>query len=482
VWPDENIVRAIGYLMADVMSDVLPRSRSLFVSLILLSIPVFAEHALHVVVGITDTYLANHLVPTTGVSGAALDAAHATNAAAGAAVGSIAYVLWFLGLVVAGIGTGATAIIARATGSRHKRLANQVAGQAILCAMISGLVLGVMLYCCAGPIAQVAHLPADATEYFQQYVRILSFGIPFAVVMFTANACLRGSGDTITPAVAMMTVDGVNFVLSVGLTYGMFYLPKLGFSGIAIGTCAAYIAGGVLQLIVLAWGRKNLKLYLHRLKPQWITIKRILRIGIPAGSEGIVWWIANFAVLSVVNTLGSVSATAHNLAIRVESFSFMSGFAVATAVATLVGQRLGAGKPDEARRAAWLGYAFGGGIMTSIGLTFILFSAQWASLFTDDPAVQSMTAQCLFATGFIQCGMAAAITFGSALRGAGDTVAAMLASLSSVIIFRCAAVLVAGYIGFTLGQIWIILSAELFIRGMLMMSRFMSGKWVHAKV
>jgi len=468
--------------MRDVMPEVMPRTRTLFVSLLLLSIPVFAEHALHVVVGITDTYLANHLVPTHGLTGGALDKAHATNAAAGAAVGSIAYVLWFLGLVVAGIGTGATAIIARATGSRHKRLANKVAGQAILCAAIAGLVVGVTLYLCAGPIARAAHLPADATDYFQQYVRILAWGLPFAVVMFTANACLRGSGDTITPAVAMMTVDVVNFVLSVGLMYGMFYLPKLGFNGIAIGTCVAYIVGGVLQFVVLLWGRKNLKLYVHRLKPEWLTIKRILRIGIPAGSEGVVWWVANFAVLSVVNTLGSVSATAHNLAIRVESFSFMSGFAVATAVATLVGQKLGAGKPDEARRAAWLGFALGGGIMTLLGVTFILFSTQWASLFTDDPAVQKLTAQCLFATGFIQCGMAAAINFGSALRGAGDTVAAMLASLSSVIIFRCVAVLVAGQLGFSLGQIWIILSAELFIRGLLMMSRFASGKWVHAKV
>lgn len=450
--------------------------------LLLLALPVFAEHALHILVGVTDTYLANHLIRTDGLAGDPLKLAHETNAAAGAAVGSIAYITWFIGLIVSSIGTGATAIIARAVGARHRRLANKVCGQSILCSAILGLFISFGTYALARPIATAIELHGQAGAFFVEYVRYLSFGLPFAVIMFTANACLRGSGDTVTPAAAMITVDLVNFVLTVGLTYGVWMMPELGFRGIAIGTMAAYIAGGLLQLVVLSIGRKHLKLFVHRLRPDLHTIKRIVRIGIPAGSEGLLWWIANVAVVRSVNQLGDLSATAHNAAVRVESFSFMSGLAVGTAVATLVGQNLGANDPARAKRAAYLGYAVGGGIMGTMGVTFVLFSSWWSTLFTDDPAVQHFTAQCLFRAGFVQCGMAGSIIFGAALRGAGDTLAALLSSTGSVIVIRCIGVLIARRLGADLGMIWIILSIELCVRGILLYSRFASGRWIHAKV
>ena len=87
-----------------------PHPDAILRRLALLAIPVFAEHALHVLVGITDTYLANNLVATQGLTGGALDTARTTNAAAGAAVGSVSYILWFIGLIVSAVGTGATAI------------------------------------------------------------------------------------------------------------------------------------------------------------------------------------------------------------------------------------------------------------------------------------------------------------------------------------------------------------------------------------
>lgn len=453
----------------------------------MLAVPVFAEHALHVLVGVTDTYVANHLLATSGPAVAgmgdkALQAAYATNAAAGAAVGSVAYITWFIGLTVASIGTGATAIISRAIGARHRRLANKVCGQSILCAVVMGMLMAVAMYFSADVIGRVLGLHGQAGQFFTDYVRVLVYGIPFAVVMFTANACLRGSGDTVTPAVAMITVDVVNFVLSIGLTYGVWILPELGFTGIAVGTMAAYLTGGVLQLVVLLIGRKHLRLFAHRLRPDLHTIRRIIRIGLPSGSEGLLWWLANACVVGSVNRLGTAPAAAHNVAIRVESFSFMTGLAMGTAVATLVGMNLGAGNPARARRAAHLGYGIGGGLMTALGIGFVAFSNWWSHLFTDDPAVQELTAQCLFCAGFVQCGMAAAIIFGSALRGAGDTLAALLSSVCSVSVLRCGAVLIAANLGADLGMIWILLSLELLTRGALMYGRFASGRWIHAKV
>lgn len=458
------------------------RSAPLLRPLLLLALPVLAEHMLHILVGMTDAYLANNMIGTKSLTGEALDRAHATNAAAGAAVGSITYILWFVGLIVSSIGTGATAIIARATGAKHRRLANKVAGQSVFVASLVGVAFAIVMYFAAPFLATLTKLPPDAAAYFRDYIRILCFGFPFAVLMFTANSCLRGAGDTVTPAVAMITVDLVNLGLSTTLVWGLFGLPVLEFKGIAIGTTTAYVAGGTLQMIVLLVGRGGLRLYLHRLRPEWLTIKRILRIGLPSGGEGLLMWIGNFIVLQVVNKLGTVAGTSHNLAIRMESLSYMTGFAIAMAVSTMVGQSLGAGDPHRARRAALLGYAIGGSTMALLGVSFIFGSVHWAAFFTDDPEVTRQAAWCLFLAGFIQSAFAAAIVFSSALRGAGDTTSVMLLNLGSILLVRCGGVWVLSHFNPSLRDVWMILCGELCLRGSLMYLRFASGKWRHARV
>jgi Na+-driven multidrug efflux pump len=156
----------------------------------------------------------------------------------------------------------------------------------------------------------------------------------------------------------------------------------------------------------------------------------------------------------------------------------MAGFAVATAAATMVGQSLGMKDPLRARRCAYLAYLIGGGAMTLCGISFILFGPQWAWIFSKDPQIIDLTAKCLFITGFIQIGFAAAMIFGSALRGAGDTFAVMLYNLASVLGVRLVGVLlVTRMFGLGLPAIWIVLSFELCIRGALMYRRFVMGKW-----
>src|SRR5207244_3706882 len=151
----------------------------------------------------------------------------------------------------------------------------------------------------------------------------------FSMVMFAANACLRGAGDAVTPAAAMIVVDLVNVVVSFALTRGWWGLPALGFRGIALGTVAAYVAGGVIQWCVLSSGRGALKLYRHRLRPHWLTLKRLLRIGIPSGMEGLLTWAAQFAIVVIINRIdaANVLSAAHIITVRIESLSFMGGLA-----------------------------------------------------------------------------------------------------------------------------------------------------------
>lgn len=433
--------------------------------------PVLAEHALHMVVGLTDSYLANHL-PTDSVPAAA-------------AVGTVGYFMWFFGLIASAVGIGATALISRAVGARHRRLANRVCGQSVSAAILVGFVLSIIVYVFAGPIAALTGLEGLPRAMAESYLRMLSFSLPFTTVMFVAGPCLRGAGDTLSPAMAMMVVDVINVITTFALCRGWWGLPAMGFEGIAIGTVLAYFAGGVLLFAILVRGRGGVRLHLHRMRPHWHTLKRILRIGLPSGAESLLSWLANMGVVIVVNRLDTTGAmaAAHINAIRIESISFLTGFAVATAAATMVGQNLGAKRPDLAARSAWLAFALGGGMMTFCGLLFIFLGQYPATWISGDPHVAALTRQCLFITGFIQCGFAAAAVFGGALRGAGDTVAVMMITLANVLLVRLVGVLIVGaWLKMGLGAIWIVLAGELLIRGLLIFLRFLQGRWKHVEV
>ena len=447
-----------------------PSTKSLLRELLILALPVLAEHALHILVGLTDTFLANHL-PT-------------KKAESTAAVGTVAYIFWFMGLFSGAIGTGATAIIAREVGARHRRRANSACGQAMLFAAMVGVVLAALLLIGARPVIQFAGLQGDAATLALSYLRMLTPAIPFVIMMFVANACLRGAGDTLTPAIAMIVVDVINIVLSCGLAFGMFGFPRMGFVGIAIGTVIAYIAGGVLLIVVLLIGRGGIKLHTHRLRPHWRDMKRIVRIGLPAGFTDTINWLANFILLKVVNRTEpiNVAAAAHNNAVRIESISYMTGFAVAVAVATMVGQSLGMKDRRRAVRSAYLAYAIGGGFMTLAGLGFIFFAYYPAAAMAGEPAIRDLTAKCLQITGFCQIGFAAAIIFGGALRGAGDTFAVMLISAASVLTVRLGGVWLMARMNQPLPVIWIVLAADLFVRGLLIYARFLHGGWKQVRV
>jgi putative MATE family efflux protein len=385
------------------------------------------------------------------------------------------------------VGTGSTALISRGRGARHRRLINSVCGQSVSAALLVGVGLAVVLAVWAPQWIRFTGLSERAAKFALSYLRMLSWCVPFLTVMMVANACLRGAGDTLTPAVSMIVVNVINMALSYGLTNGSWGLPKLGFQGIAAGTVIAYVIGGLLQFAVLINGRGGLRLYLHRMRPHWHTLRRVLRIGVPAGLEGLLIWLAQFAIVIVINRMDatSMAAAAHLNAVKIEAFSYLPGFAFATAAATLVGQSLGMRDPQRARRATYLTFLIGGGIMTFCGAVFILFGhtlADW--MLPRQPEIAALAARCLFVTGFIQTGFAASMIFSGALRGAGDTVAVMSINLFSTIALRLAGVL---FVVFVLGwrnlvAVWVVLATELFCRGVMVWFRFEHGGWRHLEV
>ena len=219
------------------------------------------------------------------------------------------------------------------------------------------------------------------------------------------------------------------------------------------------------------------------MRPARNTIRRILKIGIPSGAEGLIFWGANFVVLFFVNTLGVVPAAAHNIVIRIEAFSYMTGYAVATAAATMVGQSLGMNDPRRARKSGFLAYGVGGGVMAGVGVLFVALPRLCCGLVSNDPALVNTAAGALRVAGFTQIAFAAMMIFGGALRGAGDTTAVMTRNLGSAILVRMLGALLAVRVfGFGLTVVWAVLGFDMCIRGGLLAARFYHGKWETLKV
>ncbi|MFA6112262.1 MAG: MATE family efflux transporter, partial [Candidatus Latescibacterota bacterium] len=284
-----------------------------------LAVPSAGELLLSMLVGLVNTYLVGHL------GAASLTAVGLSSQ--WAMVGSVLF---------SAVGTGATALVARLVGAREWPEVSRVLGQALLVAMAMGVLAVVVLELTAGSALRLMGAEAEALAQGVPYLRAVSSVYVLIAVMFIGNACLRGAGDTRTPMLVMGAVNLVNLTLSWSLINGVAGLPRLGVMGAAAGEVGARVVGAALVLWILVRGRAGMTLHLSLLRPDPALIRRILRIGLPAGVEQLVFRLGMLLFVRVVAALGTVAFAAHQVALNSESLSFMPGFGFAVAATPLV--------------------------------------------------------------------------------------------------------------------------------------------------
>jgi Na+-driven multidrug efflux pump len=174
---------------------------------------------------------------------------------------------------------------------------------------------------------------------------------------------------------------------------------------------------------------------------------------------------------------------AHAIGIRIEALSFLPGFALSLAAATMAGQYLGAGDPRMAGRAIWTCWLYAAGIMGGLGILFMVMPRPFVLLMTDQPEFIEVVPMLLFMAGWSQIGLATSMVLSGALRGAGDVRMSMLLMLGSIWLIRVPAVWLAGVVlDMGLVAIWFATSIELFLRGGLFLWRFVQGGWKKLKI
>ena len=475
-----------------------------------LSWPILIESFLNSLVGLVDTTLA------AGIGEAETDA-----------IGGASYMMWFIGLIFMAIGVGATAMIARAMGAGRKAAAEAAMGQSTTVGLIVGLVTAGVIGAIARPLAMLLNLSPLASMAFESYLAVIALGAPFSFMLFVLIACARGAGDPRRPLYAMIVRNVVNIIVSFALAGATITLPNpfaeggivlqspynLGVVGIAAGTVCGDLAGMFIVLGMARSGVWGIRLRKRRMHPHRITIARLYRLALPNFLETLGMWAGNFLIIVIVGLLALEAAHAHGasggsgllgahiVAIRIEAFSFLPGFAVGMAAATLAGQYLGAGAPKHAHKAVLLCTALATSIMTAMGFAFIFIPKQIVGLFTQQPTHLEQTPHLLFYCGMVQIPFAIAIVFRQAMRGAGDVRAVMWITwlttyglrLPLAYFFSGVDIPLPAWLGggvfenpspFDLGLrgLWIGLCIELGLRGVAFSARFIQGGWMRAKV
>jgi len=314
---------------------------------------------------------------------------------------------------------------------------------------------------------------------------------------------LHGSGDTIRPAIVTIIVNIVNVIVSWSLSGADVRLGDsvlsnpfswdLHIVGIAIGTASAYLVGGVLIVLVLVRGIKDLSLNLRDLLPDFALFWRIAKIGIPNFFEGLSMWVANLFVLQFIGQIAAKMAIeldadepvvqglqgAHVIAVQWESFSFLPGFAIGIAAGTLAGQYLGANNVKQAKKAilacVFLAILF----MGSIGILMMFAGHALTAIISTEPLHLELVPKLLFIAGVTQIGFAIMMVTRQALKGVGDTVWTFLITSFSSWCIRLPAVWYLGvHLDFGLVGIWYALCGEMIIRAVLFAIRFWQGGWV----
>ncbi|MCH7999156.1 MAG: MATE family efflux transporter [Chloroflexi bacterium] len=424
--------------------------------------PVVIQQVALTTVQLVDTFLVGHL---------------GADALAGVGLASILYWVPISGMMAVGI--GATAVVARNVGAGNPERAEVTLRSAQMLALIWGLAMAAVYFVAAEPMLRIMGAEPAALDLGVDYMQAAALGIPFYSVLFASNACLQGAGDTRTPMLIMLAVNLINGILSWALINGLGPFPEYGVRGAGLGYFGAAIAGALLAAYSVL--RRDSVVHLSPSKVTSIDpaeTRRILKVGLPTGVEQLQFMASFLLYTRIIASLGTTALAAHQVALRIEGLTFQPGFALGVAATTLVGQALGAKRPDLAEKAAAAAGRIAFVFMTAVGVTLMIFGGPITRLFIDDDEVVDIGRKLLLIFGIALPALSISMSLGGALRGAGDTRAVLGIMTIGVWGVRLVpAYFLAIVVGLGVPGAWLAAVMDINTRALLMFLRFRQGRW-----
>ncbi len=338
-----------------------------------------------------------------------------------AAVGLTESLLVLVFSVAMGLSMAATATVARRIGEKDPDGASVAATQAIWCGLAVSILCGIAGAVFAPQLLGLMHATPEVIAIGKRYTAVLLGGDVSIVMIFLINGVFRGSGDAATAMRTLWLSNFINLVLDPCLIYGLAGFPKLGVTGAAVATTTGRSIGVVYQLWVLFRGRGRVRLTRRHIRIDWPVLRRLAQLTRTSSMQYFVG-MASWVSLARINaSFGSAAAAGYTLAIRIIMFTILPSWGLSSAAATLVGQNLGARRPERSERAVWLAGGYNTVFLSLVGVLFFAGAPLVVRAFTDDPLVSGMAIDCL---RFVSLGYpfyAWGMIMEQAFNGAGDT-------------------------------------------------------------
>ncbi|MBN2384879.1 MATE family efflux transporter [bacterium] len=400
-----------------------------------------------------------------------------------AAVSGASFILWAIYSVCHISATGITALVARYCGADRMDLARLSGSLGLLVSALIGIAVGLVGIGSMTPLFRIMDLPIEVAVLARQYLGYYLAGIPLAFIYMGLESIFRASGDTKTPMGILAMTLIANAVLDPLLIFGYLGFPILGVRGAAIATIMSYGLGLVISHPIL----KRRALLPRLFSREWLVVDfslvwSIIRIGSPVAISGVSFSLIYILLTRVISHFGTASLAALGMGHRLEGIAYLASVGFAIAASTLVGQNLGAGKPDRAERAAWLATLYGSIAMGVFALIAVFFAPQIIALFINDQEVIILGSQYLYIIACCEVFLAFEIILEGAFSGAGDTLPPMLISIPLTALRFPVAYLCAITWGMGLLSVWWAISLSTLLKGIISAYWFYRGKWKTRKI
>ena len=406
---------------------------------------------------------------------------------ASAAIGLVSTSTWLLGEICPSLANGFAVQVAHRMGAGDTNACRTILRQGIVCTLGLSVLIGLLA------IAIAPYLPhwlggnpdicADASLYFF----VFGLNIPLFAMTFLLSGMLRCAGNMVLPSLGSALVC----VLNVVFNYLFIFVCGLGVLGAALGTTAS-MAVGLLILVIYVFTQEpfksansQIRRFLHKgdsplyvkkqlWRPRLAVVRKAIHIGGPMAMEHIVLCSAQVCITLIVAPLGTIAIAANAFGIIIEGLCYMPGFGISDAATTLVGQSIGAGRPELRRSFSRLSVGLGVLFMSAMGALMYFGVPYLMPLMTPDPEVQRLTTTILRIEALAEPLYAASIVTYGVFVGTGDTLRPCLMNLGSIWVVRIPLAMRLSTI-YGLRGVWIAMAIELSFRGLI----FLQQLYIH---
>ena len=373
-------------------------------AIILLAVPMVLEMCMESIFAVVDIFWVAHL-----------------GADAVATVGLTESMLTLMYAVAIGLGIGATAMVARRIGEKNPEGAARSAVQAIALGLIVSVVVAIIGVSFADKLLALMGASPWVLQHGTSFTRIMFAGNATILLLFLINAIFRGAGDAAIAMRVLWMANAINILLGPCFIFGLGPFPEMGVTGAAIATNIGRGTGVLYAFsrLIRSGGRFDIRRDHLKLEPS--IMARLIKLSSTATFQVFIGMASWIGLIRTISSFGSNAVAGYTIGIRVVVFALLPSWGMANAAATMVGQALGARKPDRAEKAVWRAGFYNMIFLGTVGLMFVIFARQIIHFFTNDPNVVYYGVDCvrIVAYGFLFYAYGMVLT--QSFNGAGDT-------------------------------------------------------------